>query len=210
MKNLSPHSVAIAKVVVFYACLLPLARLIGDGLADRLGPDPVADIIHTTGIWALRLLLAMLAITPLKRHTGWHWLVRLRRMLALYAFFYACLHLSSYLLFEQTFDWPEIAKDIAKRPYVTAGFISYVLMLPLALTSTHAMMRRIGGRNWQRLHRLSYLVAAMAVLHYFWLVKRDISLPTLYALIFAALLCARMFNRRRPRVSTGFGGTAKA
>jgi sulfoxide reductase heme-binding subunit YedZ len=151
MKNLSTHSVANVKIVLFYACLMPFARLLADGFAGRLGPDPVADITHTTGIWALRLLLAMLAFTPIIKLSGWHWLARLRRTVALYAFFYACLHLSSYLLFEQSFDWSEIAKDIGKRPYISAGFASFALMVPLAATSTNAMMRRLGGRNWQRL-----------------------------------------------------------
>jgi len=209
MKNLSAHSVANLKTVLFICCLLPFVRLLADGLTGRLGPDPVADITHTTGIWALHLLLLMLAFTPVKKLTGWHWLTRLRRTVALYAFFYACLHLSSYLLFEQSFDWPEIAKDIGKRPYLTAGFASFVLMVPLAVTSTNAMMKRLGGRNWQRLHRLSYLIAAGAVLHYFWLVKQDIRLPSLYALIFAVLLCARIVRRGpKPFRSVSFGKPA--
>ncbi len=115
----------------------------------------------------------------------------------------------AYLLFEQFFDWPEIGKDIAKRPYITAGFVSFVLMVPLAVTSTNAMMKRLGGRNWQRLHRLSYLIAAGAVLHYFWLVKQDIRLPSLYALILAVLLCARMMRRGpKPLRSVSFGKPA--
>jgi len=201
MKNLSAHSVSLVKAALFCACLLPFARLLADGLGGRLGPDPVADITRTTGIWALRLLLAMLAVTPAKQLTGWHWLARLRRTVALSAFFYACLHLSSYLLFEQFFDWPEIAKDVGKRPHIAAGFASFALMLPLAATSTDAMMKRLGGRNWRRLHRLSYPIAAAAVLHYFWLVKRDTTLPALYALALAALLYAR--TPRRPRKPPG-------
>jgi len=211
MKNLSPHSVSNVKILLFYACLLPFARLLADGFAGRLGPDPVADITHTTGIWTLRLLLVMLVFTPVKKLTGWHWLARLRRTVALYAFFYACLHLLSYLLFEQSFDWPEIAQDIGKRPYISVGFASFALMVPLAATSTNAMMRRLGGRNWQRLHRLSYLIAAGAVLHYFWLVKQDIRLPSLYALALMVLLCARMFRRRRkPLTSVSLGNPANA
>jgi len=211
MKNLSPHSVASVKTVIFTACLLPFLRLLAQGLLGRLGPDPVADITHTTGLWSLRLLLLMLAFTPVKKLTGWHWLARLRRTVALHAFFYACLHLSAYLLFEQSFDWHEIAKDIGKRPYLTAGFASFVLMVPLAVTSTNAMMRRLGGRNWQRLHRLSYLIAFGAVLHYFWLVKRDITLPALYALILVVLLCARMIRRgRKPHALPSYGNAAKA
>ena len=196
MKNPSPQTIAQAQRVVFYACLLPFARLLACGLAGRLGPDPVADITHSSGAWALRLLLLALAITPAKQLTGWHWLARLRRTIALYAFFYATLHLASYLVFEQFFDWREIGKDITKRPYISAGLTAYGLMIPLAATSTQAMMKRLGGRNWQTLHRLSYLAALAAVLHYFWLVKRDTGAPALYALILATLLCARLARRR--------------
>jgi len=209
MKNLPPKSVANVRAVIFAACLLPFVWLLLAGWLGKLGADPVATITHATGIWSLRLLLLMLAFTPVKKLTGWHWLARLRRTVALYAFFYACLHVSAYLLFEQSFDWPEIAADIGKRPYLTAGFVSFALMLPLAVTSTNAMMKRLGGRNWQRLHRLSYLVAASAVLHYFWLVKRDISLPSLYAVILIVLLGARLIRHgRKPRTSVAFGNAA--
>ena len=197
MKNPSTQSVARIKTALAAACLLPFARLLAEGLAGRLGPDPVAAITHGSGVWALRLLLLTLAFTPVRKLTGWHWLARLRRTVALYAFFYACLHFFAYLLFEQSFDWPAIARDIARRPYLAAGFASFALMAPLAATSTDAMMKRLGGRNWQRLHRLSYAIAAGAVLHYFWLVKRDTTLPALYALALAALLCARMYRRGR-------------
>jgi sulfoxide reductase heme-binding subunit YedZ len=211
MKNLSAKSVTAIKWGIFCLCLLPLLRLLLGSLLGKLGADPVADISHTTGIWTLRLLLLMLALSPIKQLTGWHWLIRLRRTIALYAFFYACLHLASYIVFDQWFDWPEMAKDIRKRPYLAAGFVSFLLMISLAVTSTNAMMKRLGGRNWQRLHRLSYLIAVIAVFHYFWLVKRDINPPALYALILALLLCARMWKKsRKPIVSTVFNGAAKA
>jgi sulfoxide reductase heme-binding subunit YedZ len=130
---------------------------------------------------------------------------------ALYAFFYASLHLLSYLVFEQSFDWADIGNDIRKRPYMTAGFTAYLLMVPLALTSTNAMMKRLGGRNWQRLHRLSYVIAISAVFHYFWLVKRDTGLPALYALVLAGLLCARMLRKtRKPLASASLGDPTNA
>lgn len=209
MKTPSQRTIALLKLALFCACLLPFLRLLASGLAGRLGPDPVADITHTTGIWSLRLLLAMLALTPARKLSGWHWLARLRRTVALYAFFYACLHVLAYLLFEHSLDWAGIGKDIAKRPYLAAGATSFVLMVPLAATSTDAMMKRLGGRNWQRLHRLSHLIAAGAALHYFWLVKRDITAPGLYALALAALLCARLAGRRPlPRASWGKAANA--
>lgn len=197
MKHLSPVSVARIKFALFLACLVPFAQLSAAAWQRSLGPDPVETITHGTGLWALRLLLVTLAISPLRQWTGWLWLVRLRRMLALYAFFYATLHVLIYLVFEQSFDWPEIVKDVVRRPHLTAGFVSFVLMLPLVATSTNAMMRRLGTRRWQLLHRLTYPVAAAAVLHYFWLVKRDVSDPTLYALLLSFLLCIRLISRPR-------------
>ncbi len=197
MKQLSPVAVNRIKVMLFIACMIPAARLLHGALVGTLGPDPVEAIARGTGVWSLRLLMFTLAITPLKRWTGWLWLVRLRRTVALYAFFYAGLHLASYLVFDQFFDWPEIAKDLAKRPHLTAGFAAFLLMIPLAITSTNAMMKRLGGRRWQLLHRLTYLIAAAAVLHFFWLVKKDVTEPTLYALILSALLCARLLHRPR-------------
>lgn len=202
MKQLSCTAVTSLKAVLFVLCLIPLGDLAIGAWSDSLGPDPVETITHTTGLWALRLLLATLAISPAKKWTGYLWLARLRRTLALFAFFYATLHVAIYLVFEQFFDWPEIVKDIAKRPHLTAGFVSFVLMIPLAATSTNRMMKRLGTRRWQLLHRLSYPIAAGAVLHYFWLVKRDVTDPTFYALILSVLLCLRLLRRTRPVAST--------
>lgn len=185
--------------LLWAACLAPLLLLAIDGARDALGANPIETVTRATGDWTLRMLLVTLAITPLRQATGWHWLVRLRRMLGLYAFFYACLHLTTYLWLDQFFDWPEILKDIAERPFVTLGFASFVLMLPLALTSTHAMMRRLGGRNWQRLHRAVYAVAILGVVHYWWLVKKDVTEPALYAAVLAALLATRLWHGRRMR-----------
>ena len=187
------------------ACSIPFLKLPTGILLDTLGPDPVADITHTTGIWALNLILATLAITPLRQLTGWHWLIRWRRNIALLGFFYASLHLLSYLLFEQSFDFAEIGQDIFRRPYIAAGFLAFLLMVPLATTSSNAMIRRMGGRNWKALHRLIYPAGIAAVFHYFWLVKRDVTIPSYYALILLALLFARLPKRaahlpRKPTV----------
>lgn len=203
MKQLSQEAVQVTKAAVFLACLIPLIGLFRGYLTASIGADPVEAMTHTTGLWALRLLLLTLALSPLRKLTGWCWMLRLRRTFALYSFFYATVHTLIYLVFDQYFDWSAIARDIVKRPWLTAGFFSFVLMIPLAVTSTNGMMRRL-GRNWQRLHSLIYPIAGGVVLHYFWLVKKDVTGPSVYALILAALLCARMIERRkkRPAAST--------
>ncbi len=183
--------VPILKPVLFAACLLPLLLLVWRLVDGTIGPNPVEVITHDTGDWALRLLLATLAVTPLRRLTGWRWLVRLRRMLGLFAFCYAMLHFTTYLWLDQFFDWQAILADIAKRPYITAGFAALLLMLPLAVTSTKGWQRRLGAR-WKQLHRLVYAIGVLAVLHYLWLVKADLLEPAIYAGVLAALLAARM------------------
>lgn len=179
------------KPVLFAACLLPLLLLVWRLVDGTVGPNPVEVITHDTGDWALRLLLATLAVTPLRRLTGWPWLVRLRRMLGLFAFCYAMLHFTTYLWLDQFFDWQAILADIAKRPYITVGFAALLLMLPLAVTSTKGWQRRLGAR-WKQLHRLVYAIGVLAVLHYLWLVKADLLEPAIYAGVLAVLLAARM------------------
>ena len=152
-------------------------------------------LTHTTGDWGLRLLLLTLAVTPLRRLTGWGWLLRFRRMLGLFAFFYLSLHLVTYLWLDQFFDWAAILEDVAKRPYITAGFAAFLLLVPLALTSTRGMVRRLGWR-WQTLHRLIYPAAALGVLHFFWLTKADLREPLVYASVLALLLALRWPWRR--------------
>ena len=198
MKQMSSRAVARLKVLTFLACLTPMLQVTAGVVTGTAGADPVEALAHTTGLWALRLLLVTLALSPARKLTGWCWLLRLRRMFALYAFFYATMHMLVYVVFEQGFDWPMILSDVVKRPWLSAGCISFALMIPLAITSTNGMMRRL-GKNWQRLHRLVYPVALAAVLHYFWLVKRDITAPSVYALILAILLCARLRERRKRR-----------
>lgn len=170
---------------------LPLAWLLWAALGDRLGADPVAALTHETGQWALRLLLACLAMTPLRRlsgHPGW---LRYRRMLGLWAFGYACVHLSVYLALDLGGYWTQILKDIAKRPFITVGMTTWLLLLPLAATSNRAMVRRLGA-HWKSLHRLVYPAAALAVLHFWWLLKADLREPAIYAVILAALLPLRL------------------
>lgn len=203
LKHPSNQAVLHIKIILFLACLIPLLRLIVAGLNHELGADPVDTLTRSTGTWTLNFLFFTIAVTPLRKLTGWHWLTRLRRMVALYAFFYACLHFATYLVFDQYFDWPGIAKDIAKRPYITAGFFAFVLLIPLALTSTNGMMKLLGGRRWQMLHRLTYPIVIAGVLHYLWLVKRDITYPGIYIIVLCVLLCARLLVPRKVAAKHG-------
>ena len=180
------------KALVFTACLIPLARLIVLGYLDRLGANPIEFITRSTGTWVLIFLLITLTVTPLRRMTGWQWLIKLRRMLGLFAFFYACLHFTTYIWLDQFFDIQEIIKDVIKRPFITIGFASFILLIPLAVTSTNAMVRRLGGKRWQALHRLVYLVAVGGVIHYWWLVKKDLTQPIIYASLLSLLLGYRL------------------
>lgn len=179
--------VAASKPLVFALCLLPLAWLAWDTLHGRLGTDPVAQLEHRSGDWTLRFLLATLAITPLRRLTGWAWLLRYRRMLGLFAFFHASVHFALYLVVDLGGFWSQVLGEIAKKPYITVGFLAWLLMLPLALTSTRAMMRRLGG-HWQRLHRLVYVAGACGVLHYLWLVKSGNTIAVREPLVYLAIL----------------------
>ena len=179
------------KAAVHAAALAPFAWLLYDVWQDALGADPVATITHRSGDWALRFLLITLAVTPLRRITGWSVLARFRRMLGLYAFFYASLHFSTYLVLDLGGYWEQILEDLVKRPYITVGFLAWLGLLPLALTSTQGMMRRL-GRRWIQLHRIVYGIAALGVLHYLWLVKSDLREPLLYAGILTVLLILRL------------------
>src|SRR5436190_65394 len=185
----------IIKVVVFLAALLPLAWLVWKTLHNDLGANPVEFITHATGDWALIFLLSSLAITPLRKLVRFPDLIRFRRMLGLYAFFYASLHLLTFAGLDHHFNWAEVLPDVYKRPFVTAGFTAWLLMVPLALTSTTWSIRKLGGRNWQSLHRLVYFSAIAAVVHYWWLVKKDITDPLIYAVVLAVLLGARFVVR---------------
>ena len=197
--RLSERAIGAVKVLVFLLALVPLARLLLGVFVypEWLGPNPAEFITRATGDWALRFLLLALAVTPLRRLTGWAWIARLRRMLGLYAFFYVVIHFASYVSFDHVFDVGAIFADVVKRPFITVGFVSLLLLLPLAATSTHGMVRRLGARRWNALHRLVYLIGPLAVLHFWWMVKRDISEPLLYAVVLALLLGWRLRERRR-------------
>ena len=187
---------------VFAACLTPLGLLVWLGFTGGLTANPIEDITHRTGDWTLRFLLIALAITPLRRVTGWNGLAQLRRMLGLFGFFYATLHFSIYLVLDFFFAFDLIFDDIVERRYVTAGFTGFVLLIPLAVTSSQRMIRRLGGPRWRRLHRLVYVAAVAGVVHYYWLVKVDVREPLVYAAILAVLLGARLwvrFTKKRPR-----------
>lgn len=179
------------KALTFLLCLIPLARLGWLGLNDGLGANPIEFITRSTGTWTLVFLMITLTVTPLRRITGWNGLIRFRRMLGLFAFFYVCLHFATYIWLDQFFDWAEIVKDVIKRPFITIGFACFLLLIPLAVTSTNAMQRRL-KRRWQLLHRLVYLIAIGGVVHYWWLVKKDITQPAIYALVLAVLLGFRL------------------
>jgi sulfoxide reductase heme-binding subunit YedZ len=179
------------KIWIFGVCLLPLLRLFWLAASGGLGANPIEFITRSTGTWTLVGLLLTLSITPLRRLTGRADLIRYRRMVGLFAFFYASLHFMTYLWLDQFFDAAAIARDIFKRPFITLGFAAFVLLIPLAATSTHAMMRRL-GRNWQRLHRLIYPIALLGVVHYLWLVKKDLTQPLIYGAVLALLLAMRL------------------
>jgi sulfoxide reductase heme-binding subunit YedZ len=192
--QLSARTVSILKAIVFVAALVPVTRLAAAVAfyPESLGANPAEFITRSTGDWTLRFLLITLAVTPLRKMLGWHWLAGFRRMLGLYAFFYGLVHLSSYVSFDHVFELAEILKDIVKRPFITVGFISLVLLVPLAVTSTDAMVRRLGAKRWLALHRLVYVIAALGVLHFWWMVKADVTEPAIYALLVAFLLGYRL------------------
>jgi methionine sulfoxide reductase heme-binding subunit len=179
------------KRLAFAVCLIPFGQLAYNAYVGDLGVNPIDTITRFTGSWTLIFLLATLSVTPLRRITGWNELIKFRRMLGLFAFSYALAHFSTYLVLDHFFDWQRILKDIVKRPYVTAGFTGFVILLPLALTSTAAMIRRLGKR-WQQLHRLVYLAAIAGVIHFYWLVKADIRRPAQYGAVLALLLGYRV------------------
>jgi len=193
------------KPAVFLASITPAVLLAAGAfnlLGQDLGPDPVARLLHTCGKTTLNFLLITLAITPVAQLTGWRDLIRVRRMLGLFAFFYACCHFFIYLVLDQELDWRGVIADIAKRPYITIGFTALVLLIPLAVTSTNRMQRRL-GRRWQRLHQLIYVIAILGVWHYYWQVKRDIRLPLLYIGMLAVLLGYRLVRRYLSRRALG-------
>jgi sulfoxide reductase heme-binding subunit YedZ len=180
------------KPAVFLGCLVPLALLVWDAFHGSLGANPIEAITHSTGNCTLTFLLITLSITPLRKLTRQYWLINLRRMLGLFAFFYGTLHLMTYVWLDKFFDVHEMLADIAKRRFITAGMTGYALMIPLALTSTKWAIRKLGGKRWQTLHRLIYFSAAAGVIHYIWLVKADLKKPLEYAAVLGALMLYRV------------------
>jgi len=181
------------KAIIWAACLAPLALLLSRAMTGGLGANPIETLTRTLGDWTLRLLLASLAMTPLRLLLGIAWPVSLRRLLGLFAFFYVCLHFSVWIVLDHFFAWEEMLADVLKRPYITVGVLALTLLVPLAVTSTARMVRRLGGANWRRLHRLVYVVAILGVLHYLWLAKVGVNDPYLYAGVLALLLGIRLW-----------------
>lgn len=186
----------IVKLIIFLLCLVPVVSLAWDAYRHNLGANPIEQVTHRTGDWALRLLLVTLLIGPLRGWFELFWLTRFRRMLGLFTFFYAALHLLSYVVLDQFFDWHEIYKDIMKRPYITLGFSAFVLLLPLAATSFDKAVAWLGKERWRKLHRMVYIAATLSVVHYFWLVKADLRDPIFYGACLILLLLSRVMRER--------------
>ncbi len=198
LRSLTPRQFNWTKRTLFVLALLPFVRLVVFTLTDRLGANPIEFITRNTGDWVLYFLCITLAITPLRRLVNWPWLVKLRRMAGLYAFFYVCLHFLTFIWFDHFFDLGEIWKDIVKRPFITVGFIAFVLLVPLALTSTNRMIKRLGAKRWQWLHRLIYIIVPLGLLHFWWMKagKNLLAQPILFVCIVAVLLLTRLTGKK--------------
>lgn len=197
LRRISESQIQTIKVVVFLLALIPLERLISWALMDSLGANPIEKVLRQTGFWTLTFLTLTMAVTPIRQWTGLVWTGRFRRMLGLFAFFYSLLHVGTYVFLDQFFDWMGILKDIVKRPYITVGFSALVLMIPLVITSTDRMLRRLGGERWRKLHRLIYLITFGGIVHFWWLVKKDITEPLLFALLYVVSMSLRFLISRR-------------
>ena len=214
MRRLLADPVVRLKLVLWLVCLAPLGRLLWFFYSDMsrgtllLTANPIEFITRSTGTWTLVWLLATLSVSPLRIRLNWPALIRVRRLLGLFAFFYACLHLSTYLWLDQFFDWSGIVKDIAQRPFITVGFSAWLLLLPLALTSTQWAMRKL-GRRWQKLHRLAYVAPTLGVLHYWWLVKADVRTPFAYGLVLLLLLAWRVLRWKRKQRPAALSSTPR-
>jgi len=200
------------KAGLFVLALLPFLRLVVSAFTDQLGANPVEFITRNTGDWTLYFLCITLAVTPLRRLTNWVWLVKLRRMQGLYVFFYAALHFTTFLWFDHAFDITEMWKDVLKRPFITVGFIAFVLLIPLAATSTNAIIKKLGAKNWQRLHRLVYLIASLGILHFWWMKagKHDFEQPLIFGVIVATMLLMRVYWRLQAPVNKRTASVATA
>jgi methionine sulfoxide reductase heme-binding subunit len=202
----------VLKPLAFLLCLGPLLFLVRDAVTGGLGANPIEAVELRTGRWALRFLAFTLAVTPVRLLTGWNGLIRYRRMLGLFAFFYATVHLGAYVGLDMFFDWGDIVEDVVKHPYVTVGLATWLLLLPLAVTSTRGWVRRLGGKRWARLHKLVYVAAITGTVHYLWAVKKDTFLPLVYLVVFVTLLGwrAALWVARRKRAAAAAAGSASA
>lgn len=187
------------KILIFINSLVPLALLVWDGIGGKLGANPVEFFLRTTGVLTLIFLLITLAVTPLRKMFGWNNLIKFRRMLGLYAFFYGALHLITYSIFDKNFNLSAIAADVWQRPFIAVGMLAFFLLIPLAVTSTNGMIKRLGGKNWARLHKLSYLIAILGVIHFWMIVKSDLTYPFFFAFILAILLGYRIFAAQKKK-----------
>ena len=201
--NRKQLTLRVVKPAVFLALLVPAVLLLRDALVGNLSANPIEDITHRTGRTGLTILLLSLAVTPLRRIAGWSELVKLRRMVGLLAFFYLSLHFSTYIGLDQFFSFVDIVDDVLNRPYITVGFTSFLLLVPLALTSTNKMVKRLGGKRWVKLHQLVYVAATGGVLHFLWLVKADTRDPVIYGVVLVLLLGFRLVVRRRTTLGGG-------
>ena len=204
--------IAPLKVIVFLLSLLPLARIAYAVVLDpiSLGANPAETILHMSGDWVIYFLLITLAITPVRKLTGWNDVIKFRRMMGLYACFYACVHFLSYIGFDRLFDLSDMTREIVKRPFILVGFAAFVLLVPLAITSTRGWVLRLGGARWSALHKLVYPIAVLGIVHYWWLVKRDITWPLVFALVLTVLLAYRGFRRNgRDQSLQGCGGSGR-
>jgi sulfoxide reductase heme-binding subunit YedZ len=199
----------VIKPAVFFLCLLPILLLAWNGFTGNLSANPIADITNATGIWTLRLLVATLMITPLRRLSGWSGATRLRRMVGLFVFFYVSLHFTTYIYLDKFFDLQDMLVDVAKRPFITVGFASFVLMIPLAVTSNDRLTRKLGGKRWQMLHRLIYLIAIGGVVHYTWRLKTGFRQTWVYAAIVGLLLLYRLWVSFSPKLISQKSKAAK-
>src|ERR1041384_1152860 len=191
----SMKDIRFTKLVLFINALVPLTLLLWDVWRKQVGANPLEFATRTTGMLTLVFLLISLAVTPLRRILGWNWLIKFRRMLGLFAFFYGSLHLLTYVAFDRFFHFTTVPADILKRPFIAVGMTALFLMLPLAVTSTDAMVKRLGGKNWALLHRVVYVAGALGVLHYYMLVKSDVRLPVTFAFVLAVLLGFRVLAK---------------
>lgn len=195
------NDVKFNKILIFINSLVPLVLLAWDASGGRLGANPIEFFLRTTGVLTLIFLLITLTVTPLRKMFGWNNLIKFRRMLGLYAFFYALLHLITYSVFDKNFNFAAIAGDVWQRPFIAVGMLAFLLLIPLAATSTNSMIKRLGGKNWARLHKLSYLIAILGVIHFWLIVKSDLTYPFFFAFILAILLSYRVYANQKTKAA---------